>query len=168
MGLGARGGFGVGHFRRGGLLGVLDRLDRDLRGSLGLLGQRRKCRRAGNGQLRQALAVERDPGVLQPADHLPVREPVLAGGRVDADYPQAAEITLLAAAADESVLERRVDRFFRGAIQLALIGVKALGELQQFLALGPPDGSSFYTRHSLLPNPYALIPICTAACVRSS
>src|SRR6185437_12758485 len=115
------------------LLGVLDRLDRDLRRALGLLGQGRKRRRAGNCQLREALAIERDAGVLQAVDHLAVGQAVLARRGVDADDPQTAEVALLAAAADEGVLERGVDRFFRGAIQLALIGVIALRELQQFL-----------------------------------
>ena len=106
-----------------------------------------KRRRAGDGELRQALAIERDAGVLQAADELTVGEAVLAGGGVDADDPQPAEIALLAAAADERVLERRVDRFFRGAIQLALVGVIALRQAKQLLALGAADCSSFHTRH---------------------
>ena len=68
---------------------------------------------------------------------------MLAGGGVDADDPQAAEVALLAAAADEGVAERGVDRLFRGAIQLALVGVIALRQPKQLLALGAPDRSSF-------------------------
>src|SRR5207245_6194623 len=58
---------------------------------------------------------------------------VLARGGVDADDPQAAEVTLLAAPAHERVLERGVDRLFRGAIQLALVGVVTLRQAQQLL-----------------------------------
>ena len=103
---------------------------------LGLLGQRRERRRAGDRQLREALAIERDAGVLQAVDQLAVGQAVLARRGVDADDPQAAEVALLAAAADEGVLERGVDRFLRGAIQLALVGVVALGaSFSSFLRL---------------------------------
>src|SRR5205823_904127 len=62
-----------------------------------------------------------------------------------------AEIALLAAAADERVLQRGVDRFLRGAIQLALVGVVALREPQQLLALGASDRASLHSRHSFAP-----------------
>ena len=137
--------------RARGLRGVLRRLDGDLRGALACLASVANAAGLEIGQLREALAVERDPGVLQAADHLAVGQPVFARRGVDPHHPQAAEVALLAAAADEGVLERGVDRFFRGPIQLALVGVIALGELQQFLALGSADRSSFYTRHSRSP-----------------
>src|SRR5439155_5808070 len=109
-----------------------------------------------DGELRQALAIERDAGVLQAAHQLPVGQPVLARGRVDADDPQRPEVALLAAAADERVLERRVDRLFRGAIELALVGIVSLRQPEQLLALGAANCSSFYSRHRLLPNPESL------------
>src|SRR5207237_328118 len=90
-------------------------LRRSLRGALGLLGDRRKGGGAAHGEFGKALPIERDTGVLQPVDQLSVREPVLARGGVDADDPQPAEIALLAAAADERVFQRGVDRLFRGA-----------------------------------------------------
>jgi hypothetical protein len=43
---------------------------------------------------------------------------VLAGGGVDPDHPQAAEVSLLAPAADERIFERRVDRLPSAAIDL--------------------------------------------------
>ena len=76
------------------------------------------------------------PACLQPVDQLAVGEAVLARGGVDADHPQAAEVALLAAAADEGVFERGVDRLFRGTIQLALVGVIALRQPKQLLPLG--------------------------------
>jgi hypothetical protein len=51
------------------------------------------------------------------------------------DDPQLAEVALLAAAADKRVIKRLVDGFFRGAVQLALVGVEPLRALQQFAAL---------------------------------
>src|SRR5206468_5987490 len=105
----------------------------------------------------------------QPVDELAVGKAVLARGGVDADDPQAAEVALLAAPAHERVLERGVDRFFRGAIQLALVGVVTLRQAQQLLPLRPPDRPSFHTRHlellearipsnpeSRIPNPESL------------
>src|SRR5436190_12219877 len=136
-------------------VGSLDsRLDSrlSLRASgLGLARELCKSGRARDGDLGQALAVERDAGRLQAADELPVRQAVLARGRVDADDPEAAEVALLAAAADERVLQRGVDRLFRGPVQLAFVGVVALGERQQLLALRPADCSSLYPRHSVTP-----------------
>src|SRR6059036_3048236 len=51
------------------------------------------------------------------------------------------------AAADERIFQRGVDRLFRGAIQLALVGVVTLRQPQQLLPLGTADCSSLYTRH---------------------
>src|SRR5581483_9532006 len=101
---------------------------------------------------------------------------------VDPHDPQAAEVALLAAAADERVLQRGVDRFLRGAIQLALVGVVALREPKQFLPLGATDGSSFDAGHLCdswvvgsrfaVRQPTAADPmnavICTAASARAS
>src|SRR5262245_35283720 len=83
----------------------------------GLLGELGERGGAGDGELRQALAIERHAGVLQTADERAVRQSVLAGRGVDAHHPQPPEITLLAPTSDEGVLERRVDGLFRGAIQ---------------------------------------------------
>src|SRR5689334_17843530 len=128
------------------------RLCRSLRRALRLLGDRREGRGAADGEFGKALSIERHAGVLQSVDQLSVGEPVLARGRIDPDDPQPTEIALLAAAADERVFERRVDRLFRGAIQLALVGVIALRQAKQLLALGAPDRSSFYPRHLFAPS----------------
>ena len=92
-----------------------------------------------------------DAGSLQPVDQLAVGQPILAGGGVDAHDPQPPEVALLAPAADKRVLERRVDRLFGRAIQLALRGVVPLGPRQQLLALRAPDGSAFHSRHVISP-----------------
>src|SRR5262249_37243286 len=97
-----------------------------------------------------ALAIQADAGDLQPADELAVGEAVLPRGRVDADDPQPTEVTLPAAAAAVGVARRLVNGFFRGTVELALVGVEALRALQQLLALGAPNGSSFYAGHGLV------------------
>src|SRR5205809_525317 len=76
---------------------------------------------------------------------------MLARRGVDAHDPQPAEISLLAAPADEGIFQRGVDRFFRGTIQLALVGVVSFREAKQLLAFGPANCSSFHPRHSSLP-----------------
>src|SRR5262245_119494 len=118
-----------------------------LGGVFGLLGEAGERGRARARELRKTLAIQRHPGAPQPADQLGVGESVLTRGRVDADDPQPAEIALLPAPADERVLERGIDRFFGGAIQLALVRVIALRKTEQLLPLGPANCSSLYTRH---------------------
>src|SRR5436190_11044441 len=132
-------------------VGSLDsRLDSrlSLRASgLGLARELGKSGRARDGDLGQALAVERDAGRLQALDELSVRQAVLARGGVDADDPQAAEVALLAPAADERVLQRGVDRLFRGAIELALGLIEPFRAAEQLLALRAADVSTFHSRH---------------------
>src|SRR5580700_4365374 len=122
---------------------------RSLRAPLRLLRQAGERGGARNRELRQALAIQRHAGVLQPADELAVVQPMLASGRVDADDPQAAKIPLLAAPADERILECGVDRLLRRPIELALVGVIAFRQAKQLLALGAADRSSFYSWHLL-------------------
>src|SRR5258705_7924872 len=136
--------------RTGGLVGARGRLLRDHR--LGLGGHLREAReggRRGDGELREALAVERVARGLQARDELAVCEAVLARRGVDPHHPQAAEVALLAAAADKSLLERGVDRLFRGPIELDLGLVEPFGPAEQLLPLLPPYLSSFYFRHHL-------------------
>src|SRR5919197_1001472 len=79
-------------------LGIL-RAGRGLRGLLCLSRERRKRRRARDGELRESLAIEQHACVLETVDELPVGEPVLARGGIDADDPQPPEVALPAAAA---------------------------------------------------------------------
>src|SRR6266516_2210283 len=123
-----------------------------LGGGLSCLGEAREGRRAGDRELGQALAVEGDAGVFQAVDQLSVGHAVLAGGGVDPDDPEAAEIAFLPAPADEGVFERRVDRLFRGAVQLTLVGVVSLRQPEQFLPFGAPNISPFYARHLSTPS----------------
>ena len=118
-------------------------------------------------ELRQALAIERVARRLQPGHELAVGEPVLARGGVDAHHPQAAEVALLAAAADERVLERGVDRLFRGAIELALGLVEPFGPAEQLLALRAPYISTFYSRHCFLSSMFMAVVDRSSISVRS-
>src|SRR5690606_7159761 len=65
----------------------------DRSGRLGprLLDQRGERLRIRDRQLRQVLAVDLDPGLVEAVDQLAVGQAVLARGRVDARDPQAAE-----------------------------------------------------------------------------
>src|SRR5689334_7750690 len=105
--------------------------------ALCLFGEARKGARTRDGEFGEAFAVERDSGVLQSVYQLPVRETVLARGRVDAHDPETAEIAFLAAAADKRVFQRGIDRLFGCAIQLALVGVIPFRQAKQLLALRP-------------------------------
>src|SRR4029450_14103528 len=65
-------------------------------------------------------------------------------------YPKAAEIAFLATPAHERVLQRGVDRFLGGTIQLALVGEIALRQAEKLLSCGQTNGSPFHARHLLL------------------
>src|SRR5262245_30494633 len=122
---------------------VLGPRARFLGGALRLLGERGERGRTRRRELREALAVEGHPGDLQPVDQLTVGQSLLSCGGVDADDPESPEITLLVPPADERVLECGVDRFFRGAIKLALVRVVTLRKTEELLPLGAPNRPSF-------------------------
>src|SRR4051794_4835671 len=63
----------------------------------GLLGKASERLRVAHGDVGQRLAVELDAGGLQAVHELAVAEALLAGGRVDAGDPEAAEVALLVA-----------------------------------------------------------------------
>ena len=104
-------------------------------------------RRLARGELGEPLAVELDAGGLEAAHEHAVGEAVLARGGVDADDPQAAEVALLALAADVGVDARLVGRLLRELVELALVLEVALGELAELLALVAANRSTFDARH---------------------
>src|SRR3954462_8081489 len=67
------------------------------RGLPGCLGKTSERLGVADGDVREHLAVELDAGDLQAVHELAVRHALLAGGRGDADDPQAAEVALLVA-----------------------------------------------------------------------
>src|SRR5882762_9563244 len=74
----------------------------------------------------QDLAVELDPGELQPVYELRVRQPVDASGCVDPGDPQAPEIALAVATVAVAVLVGLEHRLLGGAVVPARIAVVAL------------------------------------------
>src|SRR5688572_3921215 len=116
----------------------------------GLCRDRGKRLGLGGREARQHLAIEAAAGGFQSAHHLRVGQTVLAGAGVDADNPEAPEIALLVLPPDVGVLGRRINRFLRLAIQLALGLVKPFRTLEQLLALGATNGPSFDSRHWFL------------------
>src|SRR3954451_15633453 len=119
-------------------------------GGLRLRGEDRERVRLARGEVGQHLAIERHASGLEAPDERAVRQAVLARGGVDAHDPQPAEVALLAAPADEGVLERRVDRLLGRSIQLALGLEEAFRPGKDLLALGAADGSTFDSRHDSL------------------
>src|SRR5688572_5042016 len=142
---GARGLLGAHRARRG------QRLRR-----LGLRSDRGEGCRFVHRHVGEHLSIERHAGGFEAGHELAVRQAMLARGRIDANDPQRAEIAFLAATADERIFERRIDRFFCCAIQLALVRVITFSTREQLLPLRPSYCSSLNPRHSLLPR----YPVC--------
>src|SRR5690606_20907748 len=72
-------------------------------GGPGLLGDLREGLRLADGEVGEDLAVEFDAGLAESVDELAVGEAELSGGCVDADNPEAAELTLAVAPPDGGV-----------------------------------------------------------------
>src|ERR1700693_1747114 len=115
--------------------------------SLGLRRQRRERRRVVISQVRQNLAIQVDPGFLQPVHEPAVRQLRQARPGSNADNPQGPEIALLQLAADVSVFERLLHRFLRGTVQLALGEEKALRQGECLFAVMTPLGTTFNSWH---------------------
>jgi hypothetical protein len=89
----------------------------------------------------------------------PVHEPAIGQLREprtgsDTDDPQGAKIAFLEFPSDVTVFKRLLDRFLRGAMQLALGEEKALRQGECFLAALTPLGTTFNSRHVLAPYIY--------------
>src|SRR5262249_42136611 len=93
------------------------------------------------------LAVDLDAGFVQAADQLGIRQAVIAHGGVDADDPQAAELTLPLLAAIEHVLPRVADGFERNLPVVIAIAAEPLGVLENAVAAAPRFESTFCARH---------------------
>src|SRR5262245_9862 len=92
--------------RRTGSLGPIQSgslRSRGLGAGFGPFGEAGEGSRARNGELGEALAIERDAGVLEAADELAVGQAILACRGVDPDHPQPTEVALLPAPADERI-----------------------------------------------------------------
>src|SRR6186997_3351316 len=82
---------------------------------LGLLGDRLKRRRLGDGEIRQHLSVHRDARLRETVDEDAVGHPERTNRGVDALDPERAEGALLALAVTEGILTGLLDRSLGGA-----------------------------------------------------
>src|SRR5438445_10604873 len=82
---------------------------------LGLLGDRLECRRLGDGEIRQHLAVHRDARLREAVDEDAVGHAERTNRGVDALNPERAEGALLALAVAEGILPGLLDRGLGGA-----------------------------------------------------
>src|SRR6476620_6383182 len=119
-----------------GLVGVLclggsRRLSR-LAGGLGKSGEGLGI---AHGDVGQDLAVELDAGQLQAVHELAVAEAVLAGRRVDARDPEAAEVALAVAPIAVRVGVRLHQRFLGALVVRVRLAAEALGALERRPAL---------------------------------
>ena len=86
-----------------------------------------------HGEFGHDLAVDLDAGLQQAVDQPAVRQPVLAGRRIDARDPQRTELALLGATIAVGVLPRLDDRLLGGAEYLAAGVVVTLRLGEDFL-----------------------------------
>src|SRR4029077_11132704 len=108
--------------------------------------------RVRHGQIGEDLAVELDLRLLQPGDHLVVREPVLPRAGVDAHDPEPAERALLRLPVAVGVDERVLDLLLRIPVARVLhhpVALRLLGDLAALLTC--VDGS-FDARHQCNPS----------------
>jgi len=77
-------------------------------------------------KVRQYLAIDTNTALLEPVHELAVAQPILAGGGVDANDPQATKLTLAHAAVAKRVRQPFFDGFTRLAILLATAADVAL------------------------------------------
>ena len=77
----------------------------------------------------QSLAIQIDLGALEAGNKLGIRHSVQAAGRVDADGPQAAEMTLALFAVAGRENHRAHDGFVRRAEKLSAAAEKTFGAL---------------------------------------
>src|SRR5699024_975159 len=119
------------------LSGVLHRLD-----------QGGKAAGIVDRHLAEHLAVQLDAGLLQAGHEGGVVHAQRTNSVVDAADPQVAELTLLHAAASQSVVAALHDLLLGHLKMLALGAVEALSELEHLLATCVSHRSAFNTCHS--------------------
>src|SRR5512134_1712512 len=100
----------------------------------GRLHQRAEALGVARRDVGQGLAVQLHARPLEPGHELAVAHVVRPRRRVDAHDPQAAEVALLALAADVREVAGAVDRLLRGPVELALVEEVALGQAKDLLA----------------------------------
>src|SRR5580700_2314694 len=112
-----------------------------------LLDDRGECRRLGNGEVGQHLAVDFDPRRGKAGNKAAVGQPVLAHRRIDALNPQSTKLALAILAVAIGVLHRLVDRGLSGADRILAPAKETLGGLEHFLVFSVGGNAPFDARH---------------------
>ena len=102
---------------------------------LGLLAKGGESLCVVHSHIRQNLAVERDARLLQAVHKLAVRKSVHPCSRIDARYPQFAEIALFKFAPHIGIVARLHHRLTGDAVKLGLRAAVTLGKFQYLSAL---------------------------------
>src|SRR5689334_24948176 len=100
-----------------------------------------------HGEFGQDLAVDLDAGLHQAVEQPAVRQPMLAGRRIDAGDPQRAELALLGATIAIGILACLDDGLLRGAEYLAAGVVVTLRLGENFLVTASGNDATLYTCH---------------------
>src|SRR5581483_900408 len=119
---------------------------------LRLRGDGAEGRRVADREVGEHLAVELDSGLRAPVDELVVRQPVHAGGSVDARDPEPAERALLDLAVAVRVDERVLDLLLGVAVMGVVEPPVALRLLEDLAALLLRVDGSLYARHQSIPS----------------
>src|SRR5919201_440591 len=107
-----------------------------------------------DGDVGQNLAVELDAGQLQSVDEGAVAQAVLAGGGVDANDPQPAEVALAVAPVAVRVGVGLHDRFLGALVVRVRLAAEALGPLERRPALLARVDRALDARHLPTPNSF--------------
>ena len=118
-------------------------------GGLGLDHQGTESGGIMHGNVGQHLAVNLDPGLIQPVDKAAIRHIVLAGRGIDALDPQRTKRTLAPFTVAVGVLHRFLDRLFGDSNRIFTPAIKAFGGVEDFFVLGVGRHTPFYASHAL-------------------
>src|ERR1700730_2910182 len=121
-------------------------------GDLGLVDDGLECRRLVDGEIRQHLAIDRDPGLAEAGDKSAVSQPELTYRRVEPLNPQRPEGTLAALAVAKRVLVGLFDRLLGDSYGVLAPAVIALGGFEDFLVLGVSGNAPFDAGHGGSPS----------------
>src|SRR5262249_19750960 len=121
-------------------------------GGLGLLDNGRKRRRLVDRQIRQHLAVDRNAGLVEPADEAAVVEAEGPHRCIEPLDPQRAEGALAALAVAEGVLVGLLHRLLGDADGVLAPAVIALRGLEDLLVLGVPGDAALDACHGWSPD----------------
>src|SRR5215470_10091508 len=116
-------------------------------GGFGLLDDGLKGRRLGNGEVRQDLAIDHEPGLAEAVDKSAVIEPKRPHRGVEALNPERPEGALAALAVAIGVLVGLLDRLLGDADRVLATAEIAFRGLEDFLVLGVSGDTTLDAGH---------------------